>query len=207
MTPAQRAGCAQVAGQRAACPARRWRAHPRSAAGARSGAPGRARRPWRGRPRGRAARVARTGRRPRTRPWLPMSGKVMTTTWPGVAGVRADLLVARLRGVDDEVATAAHGRPEGDARGRRCHPRAPAGRAAAADARVDDGLGRQRQDSEVGRQGRSVPPCWPHRTVSPASRDRPGKCRQGYYGAAPRSTRRICGPMTSTQPAYCLAVG
>ena len=104
----------------------------------------------------------------------------------GVARVGADLLVARLGGVDDEIAAASHRGPEGDAGGRPSHPRAPAGRD-----RCCRCAGRPRHQpaaagpAEPFEAGRVI-----GQPASPAAR-----------------TRSIRGPMTSTQPAYCLAVG
>ena len=103
----------------------------------------------------------------------------------GVAGVGADLLVAGLRGVDDEVAAAAHLGAEGDAREGRAVLERQQAWTAAADARVDHGIGREGQGGPA-RTGRPTTP---------------------VQSASPVRTRSIPGPMTSTQPAYCLAEG
>ena len=58
----------------------------------------------------------------------------------GVAGVRADLLVARLRRVDHEIAAIGLGCPEADARERRAVLQRQETRSVAADAGVDDGI-------------------------------------------------------------------
>src|SRR6185503_18531586 len=57
----------------------------------------------------------------------------------GVGRVRADLLVARLARVDDEVATGGHGRTERHAREDRAILERQERRTEVADARIDDG--------------------------------------------------------------------
>ena len=69
----------------------------------------------------------------------------MTTTWPGVRGVGADLLVAGLARVDDEVATARDRRPERDPGEDRPVLERQQRRTQIADARVDDRGGSRRR--------------------------------------------------------------
>ena len=118
----------------------------------------------------------------------------------GIRRVGADLLVAGLRGVHDEVAAGRHRRPERDPGEDGAVLEGEQGRAESPDAGVDDraraggcgGIGRssaittpshRNATGPVGLGGRanrrSRPPFRPHRTGPPASQDRPSRMAEG----------------------------
>ena len=142
----------------------------------------------------------------------------------GVRGVGADLLVAGLARVDDEVAAGGDRRAERDARGRPCRPRAPAapgrgrrsgGRRRRVGARqrrmgrrsVGRSLRTQEPRRWLGRGARPrdgmrmrdlAPPTRPHRTGTPALRTGDQRWPRAYH--ASRARERPVGAPSRRRP-------